>query len=89
LQTLICASSIWDVPASLTTSTAVSLLGIGNLRTTDQSGPFNFTLLPAQVGEIKGEAINPSSFLYHWQHCGDAQRDLRLARRSSCAGSRL
>ena len=39
-----------------------NLRNAGNLRTTDKGGPYNLTLLPVQVNEIKGA---PFSCLYH------------------------
>ncbi len=34
-----------------------SIPDAGNLRSTDQSGPFNLSLLPAQVAEVKGTTL--------------------------------
>ena len=30
---------------------------VGNLRTQDRDGPYNLTLLPVQVNEVRGESI--------------------------------
>ena len=35
----------------------VSMLNAGNLRTSDRGGPYNLTLLPVQMNEIKGASF--------------------------------
>lgn len=37
------------------------LMPTGNLRTTDQGGPYNFTFLGLQVADVKGAAIRPAT----------------------------
>ena len=43
------------------TDVFVVSLHAGNLRTSDSGGPYNFTLLPVQVNEVKG--VRPLFFL--------------------------
>lgn len=38
------------------------LLRAGNLRTMDKGGPYNLTLLPVQVNEIRGEHPEPANY---------------------------
>ena len=76
------------IPCAACLGCDICLLRAGNLRTMDKGGPYNLTLLPVQVNEIRGEHLEPAIHTYIPANVMFAQCNL-YAQPSNVLGRRL